>query len=164
MHRFGYRPAIHAHPFLGELGSPGDFPIVTASEGPTPIYVDPNDHWLVDKTAQWLQEDIERVTGKRPVILHNLPARPITNLIIIGSMDSSDIDPAADAARPPSFKPGRKMGSLYPPTPEQSHPLRRPCPRDHRQRPARHRLRRLRDLPPNRRLPLVLVGRCPGGA
>jgi len=68
-----------------------DFPIVTKNEGAAPIYVDPNDHWLVNKAASLLQDDIERVTGIKPVILHTLPDKPMGTLIIIGSMDSSAI-------------------------------------------------------------------------
>ena len=67
------------------------FPIVTKSEGATPIYVDPGDHWLVNKTAKWLQDDIEKVTGVKPTILTSLPDQPTANLIIIGSMDSSAV-------------------------------------------------------------------------
>jgi len=64
-----------------------DFPIVDHNGDATPIYVDPNDHWLVLHSAELLQADIERVTGKRPAILHTLTNAP--NLIVIGSLDSS---------------------------------------------------------------------------
>lgn len=53
----------------------------------TTIYVDKTDHWLVQKAAALLQEDIERVSGQRPVIIHELPVSA-QNLIIIGSIDS----------------------------------------------------------------------------
>ena len=62
------------------------FPLVTKATGATPIYVDPNDHWLVKKAAQLLQEDIQRVTGIKPPIVDSLPT---SRSIIIGSMDSS---------------------------------------------------------------------------
>ncbi|HVS96450.1 MAG TPA: glycosyl hydrolase 115 family protein, partial [Puia sp.] len=75
---------------IATAGAQG-FPIVTKDKGATPIYVDPNDHWLVGKTAGMLQDDIEKVTGVRPVILHALPDGRANNLIIIGSMDSSAI-------------------------------------------------------------------------
>ena len=65
-----------------------DFPVVTKTHGATPIYVDPHDHWLVRKAAQWLQEDIERVTGVKPAILDTMP-RGEDPLIVIGSYDSS---------------------------------------------------------------------------
>jgi GH35 family endo-1,4-beta-xylanase len=67
------------------------FPIVTKTGGPTSIYVDSNDYWLVNRTAQLLQEDIERVSGAKPAILHTLPDNAVDNLIIIGSMDSSAV-------------------------------------------------------------------------
>jgi hypothetical protein len=34
------------------------------------IYVDTTDHWLVGRAAALLQDDIERVTGKRPALLN----------------------------------------------------------------------------------------------
>lgn len=64
-----------------------DFPIVSHNGDATPIYVDSNDHWLVRRAAELLQADIERVTGKRPAILHTLTNT--ANLIVIGSLDSS---------------------------------------------------------------------------
>ena len=64
-----------------------DFPIASHNGDATPIYVDPNDHWLVRHSAELLQADIERVTGKRPALLHTLTNSP--NLIVIGSLDSS---------------------------------------------------------------------------
>jgi len=65
------------------------FPIITRAFGATPIYVDPNDHWLVKKAAQLLQEDIEKVTGIKPPILDSTPTQFNSWRIIIGSMDSS---------------------------------------------------------------------------
>jgi glycosyl hydrolase family 115 (putative glucuronidase)/glycosyl hydrolase family 115/BACON domain-containing protein len=63
-------------------------PHVTAgSPLATAIYVGKTDHWLVQKAAALLQSDIEKVTGTRPVIMHELPAS-VQNLIIIGSIDS----------------------------------------------------------------------------
>jgi len=63
------------------------FPVVSASRA-TAIVVEDKDHWLVRKAAELLQQDIERVTGIRPEILHTLPATA-KNLIIIGSLDRS---------------------------------------------------------------------------
>jgi len=67
----------------------GFFPVVSAS-GPTAIYVDKKDHWLMQKVAELLQQDIEMITGEKPRILDVMPASA-DQLIIIGSMDSSDI-------------------------------------------------------------------------
>lgn len=68
-----------------------DFPLVSQEQGITPIYVDSQDHWLVKKAAELLQDDIERVTGAKPPILTTLPAGPIVRLVIIGSRDHSAI-------------------------------------------------------------------------
>jgi hypothetical protein len=69
-----------------------DFPIVTGPNGITPIYIDPNDHWLVGKAASMLQEDIFRVTGFKPAIITDLSKGPrIPNVIIIGSLDQSQL-------------------------------------------------------------------------
>jgi len=52
------------------------------------IYVDTTDHWLAGRAATLLQDDIERVTGKRPQLLTSLPKTPVSQLIIVGSLDS----------------------------------------------------------------------------
>ena len=70
------------------LLSPG-FPIVTGPNGPTPIYVDPKDHWLVGEVAVLLQQDIQRVTGVTVPIIDSLPKRIVPYLIVIGSLDQS---------------------------------------------------------------------------
>lgn len=66
----------------------GNFPIV--SQNTTSIYTDENDDWLIQKTASLFQNDIERVTGKKPSILHSL-SLPAKNIIIIGSIAQSSI-------------------------------------------------------------------------
>ncbi|GGA90631.1 glycosyl hydrolase 115 family protein [Puia dinghuensis] len=68
-----------------------DFPLVSQTQGATPIYVDPQDHWLVKKVASMFCEDVERITGTKPLLLHTLPEVSIPRLIIIGSRDSSAI-------------------------------------------------------------------------
>ena len=68
-----------------------DFPLVSKEQGGTPIYVDAQDHWLVKKAAELLQEDVERVTGVKPPILTALPTAPIARLVIIGSRDQSSL-------------------------------------------------------------------------
>ena len=68
---------------------PAAFPLVSPTET-TAIYVSDQDHWLVQKAAAFLQKDIERVTGRRPVLLHQLPAAA-KNLVIIGSLDGSPL-------------------------------------------------------------------------
>ena len=66
----------------------GAFPLVSAN-GATSIYVDSNDHWLVRQAAVFLSQDIQRVTGQLPVIVHSLPASAAA-LIIISSKSSDD--------------------------------------------------------------------------
>jgi hypothetical protein len=80
---------LSALPFLPAAAQ--EFPLVSQQQGVTPIYTDPRDHWLVRKSAEWLQDDIERITGKKPPLLTTLPATPIPRLIIIGSRDSSGV-------------------------------------------------------------------------
>jgi hypothetical protein len=67
----------------------GSFPIVDKS-ATTAIYVDPADHAVVQKAATLLQEDIERITGKKPALLTALPTAA-NHLIIVGSLDQSGV-------------------------------------------------------------------------
>jgi hypothetical protein len=76
-----------AQDLVHHSASPGAFPIVSGA-GATAIYVDSNDHWLVRQAAIFLQQDIQRVTGELPVILHKIPSAA-ARLIIIGSMDGN---------------------------------------------------------------------------
>jgi hypothetical protein len=64
------------------------FPVVAANSI-TSIYVDAEDHWLVQKAAALLQNDIQLVTGKKPNILPSLSSGKI--VIIIGSLDKSSV-------------------------------------------------------------------------
>src|ERR1700748_151784 len=82
-------PAL-AQDMIPDHASGDEFPLVSPATGAVPIYVDPKDHWLVGKAAEWLQQDIQQVTGQRPAILSSLPSTgPIPFLIIIGSLDTS---------------------------------------------------------------------------
>src|ERR1700722_14706728 len=67
----------------------GFFPIVSVLHA-TSIYVDLKDHWLVHRSAQLLQQDIQMLTGFKPEIISSLPLSA-DNIIIIGSLDSSEI-------------------------------------------------------------------------
>lgn len=67
------------------------FPIVSASYGSAAIYADSADHWLVNKAALLLQDDIQRITGQRLPVLNSLPKIAIQHLIIIGSLDKSPL-------------------------------------------------------------------------
>jgi hypothetical protein len=66
----------------------GSFPVV--AESATPIYTDANDDWLIQKTASLFQDDIEKVSGKRPVVIHSIPTIE-KNIIIIGSIAQSSL-------------------------------------------------------------------------
>src|SRR6266446_855241 len=72
---------------ISEKKDSGFFPIVSAL-GPTAIYVDEKDHWLMHKTAELLQQDLEMVTGQKTEIISTLPLSA-DNIIIIGSQDGS---------------------------------------------------------------------------
>jgi len=74
---------VPAQELVLHKSSAGAFPIV-APGGATAIYVDSNDHWLVRQAAVFLQQDIQRVTGQLPELLHRMPSAA-SNLIIIGS-------------------------------------------------------------------------------
>ena len=51
------------------------------------IYVDKGDHALVKKSAELLQLDIEMVTGKKPVLVNEIPAKKTGNIIVMGSIE-----------------------------------------------------------------------------
>jgi hypothetical protein len=68
-------------------GTKDAFSLVNAGEA-TAIFVDPADDVLVQKAAGLLQEDIQRVTGKRPEVYEKIPARG-TGAVIIGSLNGS---------------------------------------------------------------------------
>src|SRR3954451_16059718 len=72
---------------IAEQKAPGFFPLVTTAGG-TVIYVDAKDHWLMYRAAEWLQKDLEMLTGKKAKIVSRLPLSA-DFLIVIGSADSS---------------------------------------------------------------------------
>jgi hypothetical protein len=74
----------HAQQIITTIKETGAFPIQTSA-----IYVDSQDHWLVQKAATLFQTDIEKVTGKKPALLHATGSA--NNLIIIGSLDKSPL-------------------------------------------------------------------------
>jgi len=65
------------------------YPVSTLARS-TYIYTDSTDDWLIQKAAQLLQQDMELVTSKRPILIHDLSSAK-NNLIIIGSINNSDI-------------------------------------------------------------------------
>jgi hypothetical protein len=84
---FFFYDSLSAQTWISINKGSGAFPIVSAEQA-TPVYVEANDHWLVQKAAALLQTDIEKVTGKKPDILRTL-AGNAKNIIIIGSADKS---------------------------------------------------------------------------
>jgi hypothetical protein len=76
---------------FSQTASPNSFPIVSSRDGSAGIYADSTDHWLVNKAAMLLQDDIERITGKRLPVFHSLPQVTVQHLIIIGSLDRGPI-------------------------------------------------------------------------
>jgi hypothetical protein len=65
-----------------------NFPIVSNTS--TVIYTDENDDWLIQKSASLFQNDIEKVSGKKPQIIHSIFPQT-TNIIIIGSINNSKL-------------------------------------------------------------------------
>ena len=80
---------IYAQNFISDKEEKGSFPLVSDAS-PTSIYTDIKADWLVQKAASLLQQDIEKVTGKKLPVLTNLSQAGI-NCIIIGSIDQSPL-------------------------------------------------------------------------
>ncbi len=76
-----------AQSFIAQNNGPGTFPIVNNGRAAS-IYVDPTDDWLVHKAAALLQQDIEQVTGIKPLIVSAL-SPDINNMILIGTITGS---------------------------------------------------------------------------
>ena len=77
---------LFAQSFVTTKADATTFPI--ASSGTASIYVEETDDWLANKAATLLQTDIETVTGKKPVIIHDLSGGS-KNVIIIGTSTGS---------------------------------------------------------------------------
>ena len=75
--------------FITDKKEAGSFSIVSLTTA-TKIYTDIGDDWLIQKAAALLQTDIEKMTGKKPTIIHQLFAAD-KNIIIIGSIDKSSL-------------------------------------------------------------------------
>jgi len=79
---------LFAQNFVIDKNEPNAFPIV--SNAATPIYTDKSDDWLIQKSASLFQNDIEKVSGKEPEIIHSISSKT-TNAIIIGSIKNSKL-------------------------------------------------------------------------
>ncbi len=75
-----------AQPIISATRTAGSFAV--ADTRLSPIVTDENDYWLVNKAASLLQEDLEKVTGRKPVVLHTTSSGE-KNIIIIGSLTQS---------------------------------------------------------------------------
>lgn len=78
---------LSAQTIIADKSSAATYPLISASQT-TAIYTDEADDWLVQKSAALLQQDLEKVTGKKPAIIHQLTT-PVKNIIIIGTMGHS---------------------------------------------------------------------------
>lgn len=67
--------------------SANNIPLSTLSQT-TFIYTDSTDDWLIQRSALLLQQDIESVTSRKPLMIHDLKDAK-NNLIIIGSLNNS---------------------------------------------------------------------------
>lgn len=63
---------------------------IVSTSNITYIITDSTDDWLIQKSAQLLQQDIETVTGKKPQLIHSIPSAK-NNFIIIGCIKSSHL-------------------------------------------------------------------------
>src|SRR5689334_18232522 len=75
--------------FISDKKGANSFLLCSSSQ-PTFIYVDSTDDWLVNKAVSLLQTDIEMVTGKKPMIVHDINSVK-GNGIVIGSLEKSSI-------------------------------------------------------------------------
>lgn len=77
---------LHAQQLLTNRTDKNSFPLVNGTAAA--IYTDSTDDWLVNKVAALLQADVEKVTGKKPALIHNIADAP-ANVVIIGTCDRS---------------------------------------------------------------------------
>jgi hypothetical protein len=75
-----------AQQYISEVKKTGSFTLSNAQTSAS-IYVDKKDYPLVQKAAIFLQQDIEKVTGKKPSVLNTVSSN--SPLVIIGSIDQS---------------------------------------------------------------------------
>ena len=75
-----------ARQLISDTESAAAFPIVVNHSAVT-LYVDTNDYTVVKKAATLLQQDIDSVTGVKPLVTHTLPSSK--NIIVIGTIGKS---------------------------------------------------------------------------
>jgi hypothetical protein len=72
---------VKAQNIIATKNVPGNFSLQNVS-----IYTDEHDDWLIQKAASLLQQDIEKVTGNKPTIIHSVGNG---NTIVIGIANKS---------------------------------------------------------------------------
>src|SRR4249920_2366906 len=80
---------LFAQQFIAEKEQRGYFPIIDDSSSVS-IYTDINDYTLIQKSAQLLKADIQKVTGRNVFIVHEISASE-KNIIIIGTDERSSL-------------------------------------------------------------------------
>jgi hypothetical protein len=76
-----------SQPFISTQKKSGYLPLAGAAVT-TSIYVDTADYFVVKKAAEWLQQDLEKVTGRKPELIHSIQ-QVNGPLIAIGSARQS---------------------------------------------------------------------------
>lgn len=78
-----------AQSFVSDKPSSGSL-IITAGGESSFLYVNATDYNLIKRAVNFLQQDIEAVTGKKLQVVNELPANA-KNIIIVGSLDQSPV-------------------------------------------------------------------------
>jgi hypothetical protein len=83
-------PAGYCQQVFTETAAPNSIGIAGAA-ATAPICTDTRDYMLVQKSAALLQQDIDSVTGRRPLLVHSLPPATANTIIIIGTIERSTL-------------------------------------------------------------------------
>ena len=86
---FFFCQLLYSQNLIATKNEQGSFAVASASQVAS-IYIDDKDDWLVNKAASLLQNDIEMVTGKKPVVVSDISSAS-KNTIIIGTVNGSSI-------------------------------------------------------------------------
>src|SRR5258706_5032603 len=79
--------SVQAQQIITDQPQPGSLEIASANYSAI-ICTDPTDFDLIRRSASWLQQDIEKVTGKKLSIANALPSSAKT-IIVIGTIEKS---------------------------------------------------------------------------
>ncbi len=74
------------------------FPIATSSQI-TYIYTDSTDDWLIQRSAQLLQQDLELITNKKPLLIHDIRLAKYYAIIIGSTNRSATIQQLAETKK-----------------------------------------------------------------